>query len=140
MIKSFNETYRDNIIRLKDDSISEAIYDDKLKQLSSLLKDDYCYTELKSFSGLTILMMACLSNAEKILEMLLRRKNIDINAQDKFGMTALMYACLYGYPTIVDQLLKRKDIDKNIVDERGRTAAKIAEERGFVFLSRNINK
>ena len=75
----------------------------------------------KNRSGVTPLQYAAYYGRPAIIKMLLKQKNIDVNAQDKDGKSALRYAAGGGRIQIVKMLLKRKELDVNPRDRWKRT-------------------
>lgn len=95
-------------------------------------------------------MNAAYAGAPVVVELLLKRDEIDINASDNVsviswlynfiilsfglylqsGTTALMNAALCGDIKVVKLLLKRQDIDVKAKDNGGKTALDFAKERG----------
>ena len=64
------------------------------------------------------------------VELLLQRKDIDVNIPDESGCTALMYACICRYSEIIKLLLKKRGIDVNIKTHDGYTASDLANSEG----------
>lgn len=95
-----------------------------------LLNAGAIFDEKAGFASQTPLSIAAEKGHKDILELLLR-KDVDINAKDKYGATALGYAAAGRHVEIARMLLER-DIDLNSTDGRGRTPLCWAAERGRV--------
>ena len=72
--------------------------------------------------GLTALMVAADYGHNKVVKLLLKRPNIDVNAQDKGEHTALMMAAQNGHDKVVELLLKYPGIEIDVKDNQGLTA------------------
>ncbi len=83
-----------------------------------------------STGGNTALMYAVREGHTKIVELLLARPNIDINAQDSAGTTALIYAVMMRSNEIVQLLLAQPNISINTQDKSGWTALMFAALSG----------
>ncbi|CCX16305.1 Similar to Ankyrin repeat and KH domain-containing protein R11A8.7; acc. no. Q21920 [Pyronema omphalodes CBS 100304] len=69
----------------------------------------------------TALNYTCQKGHEAIVKLLLGRKELLIDAQEKDGTTALSWACCKGYESIVKLLLERDDIQVNLAENDGWT-------------------
>lgn len=63
---------------------------------------------------------------DKLIELILSHKNIDVNLQDDHGWTPLMYAVFNEDKNIVELLLSHNNIDVNIQSKYGKTALMIS--------------
>ena len=64
----------------------------------------------------------------KMLEILLRQSNIDVNAQDNDGYTALIIAAGEGEIKVVKELIKCKEIKLDIINNKGNNAIMEADQ------------
>ena len=92
-----------------------------------LIRDIFEYSVVdinsKDYRGMTTLMCATIWGNEKIIELLLRHPEIDVNIQDEeIGWSALIYAVYNLQPKSVELLLKHPKIDVNVQDQWDRTA------------------
>ena len=87
---------------------------------------------LRSKDQNTALFEAVVAKQAETVRVLLRKKELDINAMHprKYNRTALMLAAHYGYKEIVDVLLTREDISLNQQDQEGYTALSLAASAG----------
>lgn len=76
--------------------------------------------------GITPLMVACFSGAEKAAAQLIAY-GADVNKADEDGITALMYAASKNNPNVL-ALLMRNSADKNARDKNGKTFEDYANE------------
>ena len=63
---------------------------------------------------------------EAIVQLLIDRDDVDIDAKDKFGMTPLSQAAQRGHEAIVRLLIARGDVDINSKDISGKTPLLLA--------------
>ncbi|KAH6916324.1 hypothetical protein BKA70DRAFT_1255360 [Coprinopsis sp. MPI-PUGE-AT-0042] len=82
--------------------------------------------------GQNALTLACRGDHYLLVEELLTRGGIDINAQDNYGHTALIWASLRGYERIVAKLLQYSELNVNAVTSDGHSAFSYACDRGHV--------
>lgn len=89
-----------------------------------------------SARGRTALFEAILQNRESVVDVLLNRKDLLINAinEKEYNRTALMLAVRLGHVNIVMSLLQRDDIDVNHQDSSGITALYLATVKGSVYI------
>lgn len=83
------------------------------------------YQQIRRSLGLTLIRMAYGGRTEAVLE-LLKRKDIDLQAQDYGGNTAVFWAAANNYLHILQALLKRKEVPVNLKNSCGLTALNIA--------------
>ncbi|KAJ2934175.1 hypothetical protein H1R20_g2887, partial [Candolleomyces eurysporus] len=72
--------------------------------------EDVSQTAKPEGSGDPIFVYCTRFGSSEILELLLRRADLDVNAPGNCGCTALIWACSLGKWAIVDTLLSRRDI------------------------------
>lgn len=84
--------------------------------------------------GRTALFEAILHNRERVVDVLLKRKDLLINAinEKEYGRTALILGVRLGRINIVAGLLEHDDIDVNQQDSHGTTALYLATFKGDV--------
>mmetsp|Transcript_241 Transcript_241/g.353 ORF Transcript_241/g.353 Transcript_241/m.353 type:complete len:119 (+) Transcript_241:533-889(+) len=58
----------------------------------------------------------------EIVNLLLTRSDLLINARDKEGRTGFYGACVAGNIETVELLLTRNDVDVNVMDNKGKTS------------------
>lgn len=94
---------------------------------------------------LTPLHVAVLYDQIMIVDFLLDRTDIDINAADTDGLTALHYACMKNRQNIL-LLLLQENADSRLTDSYGNTALHLAVDRGhescvkaMLYLSEHMN-
>lgn len=115
-----------------------------LQCIHPFLSSTHVDCNAKDYRGLTALALACLSDCEDAVRLLLAGgvepplseaspdavdgataptlRKIDVNCIGNTGETPLMIACLRGFAGIVRLLLDAPGILYNLVDRRGRTA------------------
>lgn len=81
-------------------------------------------------------MSACFFKKEEVVELLLQRKNIQINMQNNDGYTVLMLACDEGCERAVTLLLDRDDINTALRDWRGKTTYDLCDGISDAFKAR----
>lgn len=94
----------------------------------------------KSNSGDTCLMLAATYNLTDIVKLLLERKDIDVNIQNKIGITALNAAAAVSFKNkndpenkkCVELLLKHNGIDVNLADDKGISPLVYAAHNGKI--------
>lgn len=87
----------------------------------------------KNKNGLTALdLLAAKRELIKVVRVLLRAKNINVNSMDADGKTALIRASFMGHEKIVEALLENPHIILNVADKNGKTALIWAAERGHI--------
>ncbi len=74
----------------------------------------------------TALIRASEDGHAKIVQMLLKHKNIDVNQQDNNGNTALIWAVARDQEEIVAILLQDERINKDLQNNEGQSALVIA--------------
>lgn len=82
----------------------------------------------KTIKGCTLLHLACkeASSSMEILEILLQRDEIDINAQDAHGWTPLMYAVAANHIQAMQRLFNIRTCDINAKSKASHTALMIS--------------
>jgi len=93
-------------------------------------KPGYNYTN--PFNGRTLLTLAAEHGHERVVKMLLERRDVDPNRADtKYGRTPLAWAAGHGYERVVKMLLERRDVNPNQVDTKyGQTPLSLAARGG----------
>ena len=93
-----------------------------------LLRNKYLTVNEKDPFGIdfTPLMMAAQSGDESIVQLLLERRDTNVNAYSDIGYTALMIATMHGHVKTVELLLARADTDVNATILSGETALNYA--------------
>lgn len=136
------DEYRKNSIDLINAIINYGLNneEDEKKTIINLLESeiplDVNYSDLDS-TGRTPLIYAITYEKPKIVELLLKHPDIQVNLADKLsGETPLILAARNGYKNIVELLL-RHNADKSIQDKSKRTALEIVQE--IAKKSDNIN-
>jgi serine/threonine protein kinase len=88
-----------------------------------------------------LLLFACNNGNEKIVEILLSREDIDINASNDAGHTSLIAACHKGRDKILELLLNHKnsdgdyDVDVNAVTKDGDSGLMYAAYKGHTKIA-----
>jgi ankyrin repeat protein len=89
--------------------------------------------------GLASLSNVALSIARKaenvsLVELLVKRDDIDVNRMDHYNETVLSWATKRGYETVVKLLIDRSDVKMNAGDKDGETVISLAVARGNVAI------
>jgi ankyrin repeat protein len=101
--------------------------------------------EVENLQSLPIEKLKSLYTLKKLIDILIKSKNFDINVKEKaFGWTVLIQAIAEDQYDIVHKLFERKDLNVNLQDESGNTALIYALNRlqpaiVQALLARNIN-
>ena len=85
---------------------------------------------LKDDHGRTPLSLAAEYGHESIVQMLIKRDDVDINAKDNHERTPLSLAAMDGHEAVVRLLIERGDVDINSKDNTGRIPLSWAAMRG----------
>ena len=85
-------------------------------------------------------MWAVRGGIADIVRLLIERKDIDINAQDKYGYTALMVVAQTGNLELVRLLLEREDVDVAIKDETNMSALDLTHNEAIKSVLRKYIK
>jgi len=80
--------------------------------------------------GLTAIALAAESGQEGVVEILLRREDINPDNPDAYGQTPLFRAASNGHERVVEVLLERDDVNHNKPDDRGQTPLYCAASTG----------
>lgn len=99
-------------------AITSACIKDK-PELVHICMDFDCEIDSPIFFGMTPLMIACYSNAQKTADQLIAY-GADVNKADDDGTTALMYSACKNAPLLI-QLLLKNGADKTARDKNGKT-------------------
>jgi len=83
---------------------------------------------LPTWLGLAPLPQAVGHRYERVVELLLQRRNVNPDSSDENGRTPLSYAAEYGSEGVVKLLIERGDADPDSLDEDGRTPLSHAAE------------
>lgn len=76
---------------------------------------------------------ARIENRKQVIRLLLKRSEVDMNAQDDEGWTPLGLALQsLRADELLELLLSRRDLDLHHVDAKGRTTLSVARDRGQV--------
>ena len=75
----------------------------------------------RNFKLPTTLAIASRIGFELLVEFLLRKKNVELNAQDIHGRAALHLAAAFGHSEVVKVLINEDNIELNLKDGYGRT-------------------
>jgi ankyrin repeat protein len=65
----------------------------------------------KDKGGLAPLSLAASNGKETVVQLLLKRKDVEVNSKDKDGLTPLSWAAFNGKEAVVQLLLKREDVE-----------------------------
>merc|ERR1719319_261310 len=71
-------------------------------------------------------MAAVLNEHEGVVELLLQRRGLEVNARSNEQETALHYACRRNNPTVVTKLLEHTGLDCNLRDDEGNSPLMLA--------------
>merc|ERR1719319_898386 len=71
-------------------------------------------------------MAAVLNEHEGVVELLLQRRGLEVNARSNEQETALHFACVRNNPTIVSKLLEHTGLDCNLRDDEGNSPLMLA--------------
>jgi ankyrin repeat protein len=86
---------------------------------------------IKDADGETALINACEFGREKVVELLLKHKDVDVNIVNNYGNSALIKSMFSGHFNIVNLLLQRSEIDVNIKNMYTDNALIISADRGY---------
>lgn len=86
---------------------------------------------IKDADGETALINACEFGREKVVELLLKHKDVDVNIVNNYGNSALIKSMFSGHFNIVHLLLQRSEIDVNIKNMYTDNALIISADRGY---------
>jgi ankyrin repeat protein len=67
-----------------------------------------------SSSGDTLLTYACFMNCSQCVDVLIRKREVNVNLPDKSGKTGLWHAAYMGHLDIINILLERDDLNLNL--------------------------
>jgi ankyrin repeat protein len=103
---------------------AKATNEDKEKLLPAINRTDVNAVDK---TQMTALMWACKLGNPRIVELLLLRGDVDLNAKCSEHKTALMKACIavrigHGHDSVVKKLLQREDVDVNSTDMQKKNA------------------
>ena len=95
-----------------------------------LLEHDDINVNHTSNYGCTALLIAAGEGHVKIVEMLLKKEDIELNVQDyDYGDTALLVAASMGHHHVVRMLLKEENIEVNLANWAGDTPLLVAADK-----------
>jgi len=103
-----------------------------LELVTSFINAKGCEINQGDCAGNTPLLWAVKNGHDRVVELLLGRKDVDPNCLDKNDRTALGCAAVEGNEEAVRLLLSRKDVDPNHQDENDRTPLGCAATQGHV--------
>ena len=92
--------------------------------------------DLEDDSNRTPLSWAADYGHASIVQMLIERKDVDINSKDKYGWTPLSLAAMNGHEVVVRLLIGRGDVNVNVKDDYGWTPLFIAVMNGHEPVAR----
>ena len=95
-------------------------------------KDCLTIARSNQYPTLTCLMVASWIGLEIVVKMLLKKKSVELNAQDYYGRTALHSAATFGHSEVVKLLVEEDDIELNLQDKNGWTALHSAATYGHL--------
>jgi ankyrin repeat protein/protocatechuate 3,4-dioxygenase beta subunit len=110
-------------------AIQDAIQNNNLIQVKTLLKDNPSLVFSKDKESRTPLILSALAGHTDVTEFLLANKS-EINAKDMFGRTPLHWAALLGHTNIALTLLENK-ANVNAKADGGVTPLHFAAQNGF---------
>ncbi|KAN0068657.1 Ankyrin repeat-containing domain protein [Elaphomyces granulatus] len=91
-------------------------------EISKILleRDDIDVNLGRDYRGRTALSWACINGCLELVDLILKKDNIDPNIRDNTGRTPLAEACRSGVkPAVIRSLLSHRDIHPNTVDNNG---------------------
>jgi ankyrin repeat protein len=86
------------------------------------------------YRGKTLLMRALKYSSATMRELLLNRRDLDINIQNRARESALWYAIHYGTFSAVESVLKQPNVKVDVKHKHGRTALHLAVFAGRIGL------
>ena len=110
---SLENSYLSENISTSFDGAIEASPENSNEDIMTMLLEKPCISEsinARDEFGNTALMHAAINGNVKAVQLLLEKKNIEVNLQNSSGFTALTYAASSGNWRIVGLLLTKKDI------------------------------
>jgi ankyrin repeat protein len=85
-----------------------------------LERDDIVINLGRDYEGRTALSWACINGCLELVDLILKKDNIDPNIRDNTGRTPLAEACRSSVkPAVIRSLLSHRDIHPNTVDNNG---------------------
>lgn len=100
---------------------------------SELIANNYAYTSS---------VLSIYNSDVTILDVILKRTNIDLDTQGISGNTLLMWGCYWGNYDVVEYLLQNYEVNSELTNDDGYTALQLAMNNGYrdvVSLLRNNN-
>lgn len=100
---------------------------------SELIANNYAYTSS---------VLSIYNSDVTILDVILKRTNIDLDTQGISGNTLLMWGCYWGIYDEVEYLLQNYEVNSELTNDDGYTALQLAMNNGYrdvVNLLRNNN-
>ena len=91
-----------------------------VRALDSILSQSV-NVNLKNRRGRTPLLIAAKRGHEKIVNMLLKRNDVEADSRDRYGQSPLSYAAEGGLEKIVELLLKRNEVEADSRDRYGQS-------------------
>ncbi|KAN0068675.1 Ankyrin repeat-containing domain protein [Elaphomyces granulatus] len=91
-------------------------------EISKILleRDDIDVNLGRDYKGRTALSWACINGCLELVDLILKKDNIDPNIRDNTGRTPLAEACRSSVkPAVIRSLLSHRDIHPNTVDNNG---------------------
>ena len=91
-------------------------------EISKILleRDDIDVNLGRDDKGRTALSWACINDCLELVDLILKKDNIDPNVRDNTGRTPLAEACRSSVkPAVIRSLLSHRDTDPNAVDNNG---------------------
>lgn len=112
--------------------LHKAMDEKKVLEMKTLAESLGDAINKQDSSGMTALMWAAQNGNEKMVQMLLNIKGIDLNWANSGGKTALMLAAEYNNKNVIKLFAEAKvrgaNLDLDTQDHEGRSAAMLAEE------------